>query len=84
MFNLAYGYARDNMKAFVDLQEAEFAAAPNGFTAVKHQREVGTSYFDAVTTTVQGSHASTTALRHSTKDEQFFEEPKKDLHVANG
>ena len=84
MFNLAYGYARDNMKAFVDLQEAEFAAAPKGFTAVKHQREVGTSYFDAVTTTVQGSHASTTALRHSTEDEQFFEEPKKDLHVANG
>jgi isocitrate lyase len=84
MFNLAYGYARDNMKAFVELQEAEFAAAPKGFTAVKHQREVGTGYFDAVTTTVLGSHASTTALRHSTEDEQFFDEEKKDLHVANG
>jgi isocitrate lyase len=56
MFNLAHGYARDNMKAFVELQEAEFAAADKGFTAVKHQREVGTGYFDAVTTTVQGSH----------------------------
>jgi len=82
MFNLAYGYARDNMKAFVELQEAEFAAASRGFTAVKHQREVGTSYFDAVTTTVQGSASSTTALKHSTEDEQFFE-THADLHVAN-
>jgi len=73
MFNLAYGYARDNMTAFVELQEAEFAAAEKGFTAVKHQREVGTSYFDAVTTTVQGTQSSTTALRHSTEDEQFFD-----------
>jgi len=84
MFNLAYGYARDNMKAFVELQEAEFAAAEKGFTAVKHQREVGTGYFDAVTTTVQGSASSTTALKHSTEDEQFFDAPKADLHVANG
>ena len=42
------------MKAFVELQEAEFAAAEKGFTAVKHQREVGTGYFDAVTTTIEG------------------------------
>ena len=49
MFNLAHGYARNNMSAFVELQEAEFAAADKGFTAVKHQREVGTGYFDAVT-----------------------------------
>jgi isocitrate lyase len=82
MFNLAYGYARDNMKAFVDLQEAEFAAAGHGFTAVKHQREVGTGYFDAVTTTVQGSQSSTTALRHSTEDEQFFG-ARDERHVAN-
>ena len=54
MFNLAHGYARTNMSAFVELQEAEFAAAAKGFTAVKHQREVGTSYFDAVTQTIQG------------------------------
>ena len=49
MFNLAHGYAHNHMTAFVELQEAEFAAMPKGFTAVKHQREVGTSYFDAVT-----------------------------------
>ena len=52
----------NNMSAFVELQEAEFAAAEKGFTAVRHQREVGTGYFDAVTTTVQGSQSSTTAL----------------------
>jgi len=73
MFNLAHGYARNNMSAFVELQEAEFAAAEKGFTAVRHQREVGTGYFDAVTTTVQGSQASTTALSHSTEDDQFFD-----------
>jgi len=76
MFNLAHGYARTNMSAFVEMQEAEFAAADKGFTAVRHQREVGTGYFDAVTTTVQGSQASTTALSHSTEDEQFFDKKK--------
>ena len=84
MFNLAHGYARNGMSAFVEMQEAEFAAADKGFTAVKHQREVGTGYFDAVTTTVQGSQSSTTALKHSTEDEQFFDEAKKKLQVANG
>jgi isocitrate lyase len=54
MFNLAHGYARRQMSAFVELQEAEFDAAERGFTAVKHQREVGTGYFDAVTQTIQG------------------------------
>ncbi len=83
MFNLAHGYARSGMSAFVEMQEAEFAAADKGFTAVKHQREVGTGYFDAVTTTVQGSQSSTTALKHSTEDEQFFDAAKK-LQVANG
>jgi len=72
MFELAHGYARDNMSAFVRLQEAEFAAADKGFTAVKHQREVGTGYFDAVTTTVE-REASTAALKGSTEDEQFFD-----------
>jgi isocitrate lyase len=72
MFNLAYGYARDNMTAFVELQEAEFAAADKGFTAVKHQREVGTGYFDAVTTTIEND-SSTAALKGSTDDEQFFD-----------
>jgi len=73
MFNLAYGYARNHMSAFVDLQQSEFAAADKGFTAVKHQREVGTGYFDAVTTTVERD-AATAALKGSTEDEQFFEE----------
>jgi isocitrate lyase len=72
MFNLAHGYARNNMSAFVELQEAEFAAAEKGFTAVKHQREVGTGYFDAVTTTIERD-ASTGALKGSTEDEQFFD-----------
>jgi isocitrate lyase len=72
MFNLAHGYARHNMSAFVELQEAEFAAAEKGFTAVKHQREVGTGYFDLVTTTIERD-ASTAALKGSTEDEQFFD-----------
>ena len=77
MFELAYGYARNNMSAFVELQQKEFAAAEKGFTAVKHQREVGTSYFDQVTQVVSGGTASTTALHGSTEDEQFFDEKKK-------
>ena len=55
MFHLAHGYARRQMSAFVELQEAEFAAAERGFTAVKHQREVGTGYFDSVTQAFQGA-----------------------------
>lgn len=71
MFNLAQGYAKAGMPAFVELQEAEFAAVTRGFTAVKHQREVGTGYFDSVTQTIQGSSASTLALRGSTEEAQF-------------
>ena len=70
MFELAHGYARRNMSAFVDLQEREFSNQELGFTAVKHQKEVGTSYFDTVTTTVEKSD-TTTALRGSTEEEQF-------------
>jgi isocitrate lyase len=76
MFNLAHGYARRQMSAFVELQEAEFAAADRGFTAVKHQREVGTGYFDTVTQTIQGSQASTVALKGSTEEAQFHGENK--------
>lgn len=76
MFNLAHGYARRQMSAFVELQEAEFAAAEKGFTAVKHQREVGTGYFDAVTQAIQQGQSSTTALHGSTENEQFFEAKK--------
>ncbi|QBR41195.1 isocitrate lyase [Kerstersia gyiorum] len=71
MFDLAYGYARRNMSAFVELQEKEFAAGERGFTAVKHQREVGTGYFDAVTQAVEGGASSTTALTGSTEEAQF-------------
>lgn len=72
MFHLAHGYARKHMSAFVELQQAEFAAAEKGFTAIKHQREVGTGYFDTVTRTVERD-ASTTALKGSTEDAQFFD-----------
>ncbi|WP_101065026.1 isocitrate lyase, partial [Xanthomonas phaseoli] len=71
MFHLAHGYARRQMSAFVELQQAEFEAAEKGFSAVKHQREVGTGYFDAVTQAIQQGQSSTTALRGSTEEEQF-------------
>jgi isocitrate lyase len=83
MFDLAHGYARKNMTAFVELQEREFAAAEHGFTAVKHQREVGTSYFDEITQVVQAGQSSLTALHGSTEDEQFFSHGKRaELRVA--
>ncbi|WMD21132.1 isocitrate lyase [Achromobacter seleniivolatilans] len=71
MFELAHGYARRQMSAFVELQQKEFAAAEIGFTAVKHQREVGTGYFDAVTQTIENGQSSTTALTGSTEEAQF-------------
>lgn len=71
MFDLAYGYAREQMTAFVDLQNREFEAAKErGFTAVKHQREVGAGYFDRVATTVD-PNSSTVALKDSTEEGQF-------------
>ncbi len=70
MFDLAYGYARDGMTAYVDLQKREFAAADRGYTAVKHQQEVGTGYFDLVTTALNPD-AGTLALAGSTESEQF-------------
>ena len=82
MFELAHGYARQNMTAFVELQEKEFAAASKGFSAVRHQREVGTSYFDSVTQAIVGTGASTTALHGSTENEQFFDEANKKRKVA--
>lgn len=70
MFDLARGYATDGMPAYVALQEREFAAEPAGYTAVKHQREVGTGYFDLISTVLNPA-AETTALRGSTEEEQF-------------
>ena len=70
MFDLAHGYARHGMPAFVELQQREFEDASRGFEAVRHQREVGTGYFDRVTTTVEAD-ASTQALKGSTEEQQF-------------
>ncbi|MCS3902879.1 isocitrate lyase [Methylohalomonas lacus] len=71
MFTLAKGYAERQMSAYVELQEKEFAAEKDGYTATKHQREVGTGYFDAVTQTISGENSSVTALKGSTEDAQF-------------
>src|SRR4051812_147322 len=70
MFELARGYADEGMSAYVRLQEAEFAAEADGYTATKHQAEVGTGYFDAVSTALN-PESSTTALTGSTEAEQF-------------
>ena len=71
MFDLASGYRDEGMAAYVRLQEAEFAREKDGYTAVKHQREVGTGYFDLVAQAVAGGQSSTTALSGSTEHEQF-------------
>jgi isocitrate lyase len=71
MFELASGYAKENMTAYVRLQQREFAAEAEGYTATKHQREVGTGYFDEITQLVQGGRSSVTALTGSTEEEQF-------------
>ena len=73
MFELARGYRDRGMAAYSELQEAEFAAEPHGYTAVKHQREVGTGYFDAVAVALSGGKSSTTAMAGSTETEQFHD-----------
>jgi isocitrate lyase len=71
MFTLAKGYRERQMSAYVELQEAEFGSEKDGYTATKHQREVGAGYFDAVTQTVTAGQSSITALAGSTEEEQF-------------
>ena len=71
MFELSKGYNAEQMTAYVKLQEAEFAAEKDGYTATKHQREVGTGYFDSVTQVITGGASSVTALTGSTEEEQF-------------
>ena len=71
MFELASAYRTRGMRAYTELQEREFAAAERGFTAVRHQREVGTSYFDAVAMAISGGNSATTAMAGSTETEQF-------------
>jgi isocitrate lyase len=73
MYILASGYRDRQMAAYVELQEAEFGAEDIGYSATKHQREVGTGYFDALTTTIGGGQSSLSALKGSTEDEQFLE-----------
>jgi isocitrate lyase len=71
MFTLARGYRETQMAAYVALQQAEFASEKDGYTATKHQREVGAGYFDDVTQTVTGGQSSVTAMKGSTEEEQF-------------
>ncbi len=71
MYTLATGYRDSQMSAYVKLQEAEFAAEAQGYTATKHQREVGTGYFDQVTQVIAGGQSSLSALDGSTEEEQF-------------
>ena len=71
MFELASGYRDRGMAAYSELQEAEFASEAEGYTATRHQREVGTGYFDAIATAVSGGQASTVALKESTEAAQF-------------
>lgn len=71
MFELARGYKERQMSAYSELQQAEFASEVNGYTATKHQREVGTGYFDAVSMAITGGQSSTTAMSESTESAQF-------------
>ncbi|WP_017754298.1 isocitrate lyase [Calidifontibacillus oryziterrae] len=71
MFQLAKGYKERGMGAYSELQQAEFAAEADGYTATKHQREVGTGYFDEVSQIVSGGQSSTTAMKGSTEEAQF-------------
>jgi isocitrate lyase len=71
MFELACGYAERGMSAYCELQEAEFDSESRGYTATRHQREVGTGYFDLINMTITGGAASTTAMSESTETAQF-------------
>jgi isocitrate lyase len=82
MFDLARRYATEGMAAYAPLQEAEFAAESFGYTASKHQREVGTGYFDTVTQVIQGGHSSVTALTGSTEEAQFHAPTERKLAAA--
>lgn len=71
MFELARGYKERGMAAYSELQQAEFAAEKHGYSATRHQREVGTGYFDEVAQVITGGTSSTTALKGSTEEAQF-------------
>ena len=71
IFELAEKYKKEGMAAYSKIQQQEFAREKDGYTSVKHQREVGTSYFDAVSNTITSGKSSTTAMEGSTESEQF-------------
>jgi isocitrate lyase len=73
MFELARDFSERGMSAYADFQQREFASEASGYTATRHQREVGTGYFDEVARVVSEGTASTTALTGSTEEEQFYE-----------
>jgi isocitrate lyase len=74
MFELARGYRDDAMTAYVALQERELALEEDGYTATRHQREVGAGYFDRIMAAVSGGVSSTLALTGSTEEQQFHAE----------
>jgi len=82
MFELARGYKAQQMSAYVKLQEGEFAAESAGYTATKHQREVGAGYFDAVTQAVSGGSSSLGALAGSTEEQQFASPARREKKVS--
>jgi isocitrate lyase len=90
MFELAHNYRDRGMTAYSELQQAEFAAEEHGYTATKHQREVGAGYFDDVTQVISGGVSSTTALTGSTEEQQFNQyndaddDPHRDLPGSTG
>ena len=71
IFELAEKYKSQGMTAYSKIQQQEFAREKDGYTSIKHQREVGTSYFDAVSNTISSGKSSTTAMKGSTESEQF-------------
>ncbi len=71
MFELARAYASEGMTAYSNLQEREFGSEAQGYTATRHQREVGTGYFDAVSKVISAGKSSTLAMDHSTESAQF-------------
>jgi isocitrate lyase len=73
MFDLARGYRTEGMSAYVKLQEGEFAMEKDGYTATRHQREVGAGYFDQVSQVISGGMSSTLALEGSTEEDQFYD-----------
>ncbi len=83
MYELARGYAKRGMGAYSELQQAEFDAEKHGYTATRHQREVGTGYFDAVAVAISAGKASTTAMAGSTETDQFHDKPRAVPHAAD-